>query len=305
MQFSSLFLAVLFTSAVIADGSAAQDKKHHHHDHRHHKEGRLERECDKIFSLEKLENLVANSTALAEVTHGNATKIAELQAKASQDASKLTDLKNNQTLIVECQILAAAEKLERDCLELLKLEEFLKFASNATEVSTKANNNGTRITEIAAEASQGSTKLQQLQSNSTLVAICFIVDAHNKEKHQCEEIKGLEKFIAFANNSTALVDDTKNNVTKINEIKAESSKAADRLANLQSNATLVADCASFGHPTSVEAQADTQGADTAANATSPATTTQTSTPNEAGGKLLAKLGVISSIAVLASGMLML
>jgi len=258
MQFSSLFLAVVFTSAVIADGSADQGKKHHHHDdHRHHKKGQLERECDEIFSLEKLENLVANSTALAEVTHGNATKIGELQAKASQDASKLAGLKNNQTLIVECQILAAEEKLERDCLELLKLEEFLKFASNATAVSTKAENNGTKITEIAAKASQSANKLQQLQSNQTLVAICFIVDAHNKEKHECEEIKGLQKFIAFANNSTALVDDTKNNATRINEIKAESSKAANRLANLQSNATLVADCASFDQPTNVQAQAGT------------------------------------------------
>ncbi|PMD36032.1 hypothetical protein L207DRAFT_494752, partial [Hyaloscypha variabilis F] len=305
MQISSLFLAVLFTSAVIADGSADQHKKHHHHDdHRHHKEGRLERECDKIFSLEKLESLVANSTALAEVAHGNATKIAELQAKASQDASKLADLQSNQTLIVECQILAAEEKLERDCLELLKLEEFLRFSSNATEVSTKVNNNGTKITEIAAEASQSATKLQQLQSNSTLVAICLIVDAHNREKLQCEEIKHLEKFIAFAENSTALVDDTNNNATKINEIKVESSKAADRLANLQSNATLVADCASFDQPTNVAtAQADTEGPETTANTTGPATTSQTSTPNGADGKLLAKLSAVSAVAILATGML--
>ena len=252
MQFSSLFLAVVFTSVVIADGSADLGKKHHHH---HHKEGQLERECERIFHLEKLEKLVANSTALAEVTHGNATKISELQAKASQDVPKLADLKNNQTLIVECQILAAEKKLEHDCLELLKLEEFLKFASNATEVSTKAKNNGTRITEIAAQASQGATKLQQLQSNATLVAICFIVNAHNKEKLECEEIKGLQKFIAFANNSTALVNDTKNNATKIDEIKAKSSKAATRLAKLQSNATLVADCVSFDLPTNVQAQA--------------------------------------------------
>jgi vacuolar-type H+-ATPase subunit I/STV1 len=204
-----------------------------------------------------LEGLVANSTALAEVAHNNATKIGELQAKASQDAPKLAALKANQTLIVECDILAAEEKLEHDCFELLKLAHFLTFAANSSEVSNQAKNNATRISEIAAEASTSATKLQQLQSNATLVSLCFIVDAHEREKHQCEEIKKLEKFIDFANNSTALADKTRNNATRINEIKVESSKVAARLAKLQSNATLVSDCASFEHhpATVVSAQA--------------------------------------------------
>jgi hypothetical protein len=258
MQFTSLFLAVLFTSAVIADGNAELGKGKHHHRH-HHKKGKLERKCDELFFLEKLDNLVSNSTALAEKTQNNATKIADLQAQASKDASKLADLKSNQTLIVECEILAAEKKLERDCFELLKLEGFLKFASNATEVSTRAKNNGTRINEIAAEASKSAAKLQELQSNATLVAICLVVDAHKKEKFQCEEIKGLQKFLTFTDNSTALAEKTKNNATKIEEIKAKSSKAADRLAKLLNNATLVSDCDSFDHPANVnvDAQAGT------------------------------------------------
>jgi hypothetical protein len=216
MQLSTLFLAVIFTSAVIADGSAEWGKGKGEEHHCHHKIGKLQRECDEIFFLERLEGLVANSTALAEATHNNATKIGELQAKASQDAPKLAALKANHTLIVECEILAAEEKLEHDCFELLKLEHFLKFAANFTEVSNQAKNNATRISEIAAEASTSATKLQQLQSNATLVSLCFIVDAHEREKHQCEEIK-----------------------------EAESSKIAARLAELQSNAALVSDCASF------------------------------------------------------------
>jgi hypothetical protein len=105
MQFTSLFLAVLITLAVIADGRAELSRgKHHHRHHHHHKKGKLERKCDELLFLEKLDNLVSNTTALAEKTLNNATKIADLQAKASKDASKFADLKSNH---VECEILAA------------------------------------------------------------------------------------------------------------------------------------------------------------------------------------------------------
>ncbi|PMD62695.1 uncharacterized protein K444DRAFT_557886, partial [Hyaloscypha bicolor E] len=132
--------------------------------------------CDELFFLEKLDNLVSNTTALAEKTLNNATKIADLQAKASKDASN-------------------------------------------------------------------ATKFQGPQSNTTLVSLCLIVDAHKKEKPQCEEIKGFQKFLAFADNSTAISHKTKNTATKIDEVKAKSSKATTRLAKLQSNATPVSDCA--------------------------------------------------------------
>jgi hypothetical protein len=254
MQFSNLFFAVLFSSAVIADEAAEQGKGRQHH--RHHHEGRLQRECDHLFHLERVQRLVTNSTALAQETHNNETKISELQAEATQEATELTNLRNNQTLIRECEILAAEEKLERDCFKLLKLEHFLTFAANSTAVSKTAENNSTKISEIAAEASKSAGELQQLQSNGTFVALCLIVNAHEREKHECEEIKELEKFIAFSHNETALAEKTHNNETRINEIQAESSRAADRLAQLQSNSTLVSDCATFfEHPTNVESQA--------------------------------------------------
>lgn len=85
------------------------------------------------------------------MAHNNATNIGELQAKASQDASKLVTLEENQTLIVECEILATEKKLEQDCFGLLKLEHFLKFASNSTEVCNTSKNNSTKVSEIAAE----------------------------------------------------------------------------------------------------------------------------------------------------------
>lgn len=247
MQFSNLFFAVIFTSAVIADGGADQGKgkgKDHHRHHRHH-EGRLQRECDELFRLEGLGRLVTNNTLLEEVTHNNETRIAKLQADAQRDAPKLADLQRNQTLVDECRVLEDEEKLERDCAKLLKLQHFLKFAANSTAVSQSAENNSTRISEIAAEATKSAGELQQLQSNATFVNLCFIVDAHVKERHECEEIKDLGRFISFANNSTALAEKTNNNETRINEIQAEAQRAAARLAQLQSNGTLVFDCNKF------------------------------------------------------------
>jgi hypothetical protein len=144
------------------------------------------------------------------------------------------------------------KKLEQDCFGL---EHFLKFASNSTEVSNTSKNNSTKASEIATEVSSSATKLQQLQSNSTLVALCLIVDAHEREKHECEEIEKLETLIKLASNDTGLADKTKNNATRIGENKAESSKFAARLAEFQNNATLVSDCTAFGHSTNVAAQA--------------------------------------------------
>lgn len=160
----------------------------------------IESECKEIIILEKLELFASNATALADKTHNNATKISEIQAKASKDTSRLAALNGNLTLIQDCAIIAAAEKLARDCKEIAKLERFLAFAGNATAVASKAQNNDTKVTEIAAKASKDAAKLQTLESNSTLVSLCLIFDAAEKEKHECKLIKKLEKFIAFVDN---------------------------------------------------------------------------------------------------------
>ncbi len=75
--------------------------------------------------------------------------------------------------------------------------------------------------------------------------LCIIIAAAEREKHECEEIKKLETFIAFAGNSSAVADKTKNNVTKAEEIEAQASKDATVLAKLKSNATIVSHCAAL------------------------------------------------------------
>jgi hypothetical protein len=249
MKAFTLLLALLCTSAVIAaGGSDAKKDKSEKSDKKHkdtHHKTTIETECKEILALEKLELLAANTTELADKTHSNATKIAEIKTKASDSATRLAALKGNSTLIKDCAIIAAAERLERDCKELEELEKFIKFADNSTAVADKTKNNATKIAEIKAEASKDATKLQNLETNSTLVKLCIIIAAAEREKHECEEIKKLETFIAFAGNSSAVADKTKNNATKAGEIEAQSSKDATVLAKLKSNATPVPDCAAL------------------------------------------------------------
>jgi len=302
MQLSNLFLAILFTTAAIADGSVS-GKKHHRKT--------IKSECKEFFSLEHLELSAANTTALADKTQNNATKISEIQAKASKDASKLAALKSNLTLVEECAIFAAAEKLEHDCNEISRLDRFLAFAGNATAVAIKAQNNSTRIGEFAAKASKDAAKLEKLESNSTLVSLCPIFDAAEKEKHRCAEIKKLEKFIAFVDNSTALADKTQNNATRIDHFKAKASKDATRLAKLQSNATLVADCAaleSSGPQSLADTQAGVSGvatANTTGTATTGTATTGAATTSNAGTRLFGNFGVPLSIVITTIGIVML
>jgi hypothetical protein len=195
--------------------------------------------------LEKLEHLAANATALADNPHNDATEIAEIYAKALNDASRLAALKGNKTLIKECEIILVAERLEHEFKELIKLEKFIAIADNSSAVASKTEKNSTKIAKIAAEASKYAIKLQKHKSNTTLVGLCLIIDAFEREKHQCEKIKKLEKFIAFADNSTAVADKTENNATKIDEIKAQAFQDAALLAKLKSNVTLVSDCAAL------------------------------------------------------------
>jgi hypothetical protein len=244
----SLFLALLCTSAVIAHGGSEMSKgkseksdKKHAHTHK----TTIETECKEIIALEKLELFAANATELADKTHNNATKIAEIKTKASDGATRLAALKGNATLVKDCAIIAAAEELEHECREIEKLEKFIRFADNSTAVADKTKNNATKIAEIKAEASKDATELQKLETNATLVKLCVILAAAEREKHECEEIKKLETFIAFADNSTAVADKTKNNGTKAADIHAQASRDATVLAKLKSNATLVFDCAAL------------------------------------------------------------
>ena len=161
----------------------------------------LEHECKEILTLERLIALAANATEIADKTNNNATKIEEIKSKASSAASQvcrscnilmqlshhfsyiferddanlsiqLQVFNSNATLIEDCAIFFAAEKLERECKLLKELEKFTEFASNQTAVADKTKGNATATSEIEAKASEDATLLAILKGNSTLVSAC-------------------------------------------------------------------------------------------------------------------------------------
>ncbi len=126
------------------------------------------RDCGKIARLEKLNALVANATKLDEETKNNATKAAELKAKASAGAGTLAALQSNATLAAIC----SAEKTKDDCHALKSLQKEIDLAANATELDAKFKGNQTKIAEFQAHADKAKTKLAKLQGNATLTSAC-------------------------------------------------------------------------------------------------------------------------------------
>lgn len=69
-----------------------------------------ERDCDEMDKLQKTVEIAANTTLLDDKTQGNATKIAEFQAKASAATTKLATLTSNSTLVSTCSSIKAAKE---------------------------------------------------------------------------------------------------------------------------------------------------------------------------------------------------
>ena len=110
-----------------------------------------------------------------------------------------------------------------------------------TAVNATTKNNATKIAAIELKASEAASKLQVLQSNSTLQAACPAV----MQDDECKAMDGLEKFVKVANNQTKLEEITKGNATKIAEIQAKGTMAQMKLSAMQANATFVAACAAL------------------------------------------------------------
>ena len=88
-----------------------------------------------------------------------------------------------------------------------------------------------------------------MQLQSILFSFLLVTSAAAKgnkavsEKSQCKQIRKLQKFVDLASNTTRLQEVTNNNATKVAQLQTEASAAATQLTTLQSNATLVSDCA--------------------------------------------------------------
>lgn len=252
MHFQSLLISLLLATSVAAKGNKTESTK----------AVSEKGQCKEIVKLNKLVELASNSTKLDVITKNNATKIAEIQAKASTASTKLKTLESNSTLISACAVIDAQEVEDNQCQETFALQRFVKFAANSTAVATATKNNATKIANIQSEASKAATKLQTLTSNSTLQAACPAV----MQKDECNMMKTLQKFVDVANNASRLDKIAKGNTTKEAEIKARAAKVQTKLTAMTSNATFMAAC------TALKGKGTTSGNGTTGNGISSTST---------------------------------
>jgi hypothetical protein len=82
----------------------------------------------------------------------------------------------------------------KECKEIASMTKLVELASNTTKLDEITKNNATKIAEIQAKASMASTTLKNLESNSTLMSACAVIDAQEAENDQCQETFALQRY---------------------------------------------------------------------------------------------------------------
>ena len=139
--------------------------------------------------------------------------------------------------------------LKRSCKKMRRLNALSQLSANQTKLDTwvaegKLDTAG--VDAIKEKAANAIAELQTLQSNTTLVAECAVVNAERRSVRQCKKIKKLTKLAALAGNETALaaLEQKKGlNETAIERLKTKIAEASTKLQEMQSNNTLTDFCA--------------------------------------------------------------
>jgi hypothetical protein len=158
MQLNFIFFAALLSGSVLPNGSKKpSDDKSSKPSKSHHKTHLVTvgEECKEILALENQIKIASNETELADKTKNNATKIDEIKTKASAASIKLTPLLKNETLVEDCAIIAAAERLEHECKE--------------TQLADKSDNNATKIEDIKSKASSAASKVRRVEGSCNIL----------------------------------------------------------------------------------------------------------------------------------------
>lgn len=138
--------------------------------------------------------------------------------------------------------------LKKSCKKMRKLTVLSEIANNQTKLDAwvaEGKLDAPEVDAIKAKAVNATAELQAMQSNTTLVGECAIVDAERKSAQQCRQMKKLTKLAALAGNDTAMAayEQKKGlNETDIEKLKTKVAEAATKLQELQSNTTLTDLC---------------------------------------------------------------
>lgn len=195
-------------------------------------------QCFEMEKAQHLVSLVGNETLLTKVTHGNATKAAEVQSRASSAAAAVQSMQANATLMAACSQIQAAQAMDKSCAEMAGMEKLAALAANQTALTHVTKGNATRASALQAKSSSDAASLQALQSNTTLTAYCSTLQT----KAECSAMARLQKEVDMAKNTTWL--DTKfcGNTTKVQEFKAKVTALTSQLATMRGNSTLMNIC---------------------------------------------------------------
>ncbi|KAL1883277.1 hypothetical protein Daus18300_000335 [Diaporthe australafricana] len=215
-------------------------------------------QCKQVSKLTKLMDIAGNSTKLDKVTKGNATKAADIQAKASEGATKLTTLQSNATLMTACGQIFAVQDTEDACDKMQGLEKLTALVANQTELDAKTKGNTTKADAIKAKVTEKQADLTAMQSNTTLTSFC----AGLNDKQSCKAMAKMAKEQAFAANTTALNEKFDNNATKIAKFQAKLSSKAEKINALMANSTLMDTCNSLGITTAATTSGSTSSGST-------------------------------------------
>ncbi|KAF2405162.1 hypothetical protein EJ06DRAFT_15506 [Trichodelitschia bisporula] len=147
-------------------------------------------QCAEVKRLTTLTELAANTTQLTELqTKQNLTvaDIDDIKQAAANAKTRLTALRSNSTLIAACAVVEADNKLQSQCHQIQRLTKLAGLANNAAalqELQTRRNLTATQLDEIKVQASNATTRLRELQANTTLTASCQNQKASNGKKNQ-------------------------------------------------------------------------------------------------------------------------
>ncbi|KAJ2899276.1 hypothetical protein MKZ38_003326 [Zalerion maritima] len=237
-------------------------------------------QCRTMSKLSRLIDTANNATRLDDKSDGNATRAAEIQARASAAVDTLTELQSNDTLVAACAQRAAVEDMEDDCKLASKLEKEIEKASSGDSNSTdskritrRAHNqpltpglfpvlavrrkhSGNETIDLAA----AQETLSALSSNETLQQFC----AARATAEDCSKMAKLTKIVDMASNDTLLEEKFGDDSDKLARLQAKATEAESELGELTGNSTLVGIC---------DAQAETENAGTETDDAEEVTTT--------------------------------
>ncbi|KAH7355788.1 hypothetical protein BKA66DRAFT_270058 [Pyrenochaeta sp. MPI-SDFR-AT-0127] len=159
--------------------------------------------CRQLAKLTKLTELAANQTKLDElVAKGkmNATDVEELKTEAADATTRLQTLSANTTLTSECAVINAEKETVGQCKQMNKLQKLADLAGNQTAMDAFVQRKGlneTNVEKLQEKIQQAETKLQEMQSNTTLTDFC------TQRKQQKDQENGDDTTSSTESNESA------------------------------------------------------------------------------------------------------